>query len=313
MILPEPELQGAFWALLESARHTVLQSALKEVVGNLPIKDIDAEIHEFVDPNCISRLASRGLRAELMFPLPIILRSQPSILAYYRLLFGYSQKQFYSSGSGRGIFKRMEFSGKMSPRADVALPQLCETFASSGLRLLRDIPDGWISATALHDLSLLTFGAQLRGGTNNLIGSAGIKAVFELIGNILSADVKTHGQAELVVVNAAKNEMTIAVAADPDIVIRSSLRKIVAIEVKAGTDHSNIHNRVGEAEKSHQKARASGFTECWTVINVAGVQDSVLKSESPSTDRFYRMMDILDPDTAVFIDFSRRIKELVGV
>jgi hypothetical protein len=33
---------------------------------------------------------------------------------------------------------------------------------------------------------------------------------------------------------------------------------------KLDTDFSNIHNRIGEAEKSHQKARQTGYTEVAT-------------------------------------------------
>jgi hypothetical protein len=32
----------------------------------------------------------------------------------------------------------------------------------------------------------------------------------------------------------------------------------VAVEIKGGKDYSNIHNRIGEAEKSHQKAKKEG-------------------------------------------------------
>ncbi len=72
----------------------------------------------------------------------------------------------------------------------------------------------------------------------------------------------------------------------PDIIIREEMskgtfRNIIAIEVKGGTDYSNIHNRIGEAEKSHQKARNSGFVECWTVVNVDRLDFTVAKSESP--------------------------------
>ena len=42
----------------------------------------------------------------------------------------------------------------------------------------------------------------------------------------------------------------------------------IAIEIKGGTDVSNLHNRLGEAEKSHQNARLLGFTQFWTIINL---------------------------------------------
>jgi hypothetical protein len=72
---------------------------------------------------------------------------------------------------------------------------------------------------------------------------------------------------------ATGRSFLIEFAPDPDIIIREEMEhqhycNVVAIEVKSGTDASNIHNRIGEAEKSHQKARQRGFTECWTVVNV---------------------------------------------
>lgn len=39
----------------------------------------------------------------------------------------------------------------------------------------------------------------------------------------------------------------------------NDFRNIIAVEVKGGTDFSNIHNRIGEAEKSHQTPVLSGF------------------------------------------------------
>jgi hypothetical protein len=69
-------------------------------------------------------------------------------------------------------------------------------------------------------------------------------------------------------------------------------RQLIAIEVKGGTDFSNIHNRIGEAEKSHQKARAEGYAECWTVVNVDRIDLDMARRESPSTHRFYRLSDL---------------------
>ena len=80
-------------------------------------------------------------------------------------------------------------------------------------------------------------------------------------------------------------------------------RNVVAIEVKSGTDVSNIHNRIGEAEKSHQKARQRSFTECWTVVNVGRLDMAKARSESPSTDRFYSL-------AALSLQGWRRIRRL---
>ena len=94
--------------------------------------------------------------------------------------------------------------------------------------------------------------------------------------------------------NAANRRVVIAFASDPDIVIRERLstgadRNVIAIEIKGGHDVSNIHNRVGDAEKSHQKAREAGFVECWTIINVDRFDEVKLRRESPATDRFFRL------------------------
>jgi hypothetical protein len=88
--------------------------------------------------------------------------------------------------------------------------------------------------------------------------------------------------------NAAGRTVLIEFAPDPDIIIREEMRpghfrELIAIEVKAGSDFSNIHNRIGEAEKSHQKAKHSGYVECWTVVNVDKVDTTMARKESPST------------------------------
>jgi hypothetical protein len=55
--------------------------------------------------------------------------------------------------------------------------------------------------------------------------------------------------------NDSKFPVAIRVASDPDVSITLKLeaeeRKLVAIELKGGTDVSNTWNRLGEAEKSH--------------------------------------------------------------
>ncbi len=78
----------------------------------------------------------------------------------------------------------------------------------------------------------------------------------------------------------------IAVASDPDIeimeVLNSGTRGLVSLEIKGGQDISNIHNRIGEAEKSHQKAKQRGYFEFITLINV-DIDYDILRAESPTT------------------------------
>jgi hypothetical protein len=90
-------------------------------------------------------------------------------------------------------------------------------------------------------------------------------------------------------------------------------RDLIAIEVKGGTDFSNIHNRIGEAEKSHQKARARGFVECWTVVNVSRFDPVLARQESPSTDRFYTMTALSSAEGPMYSDFRGRIIGAAGI
>lgn len=66
-----------------------------------------------------------------------------------------------------------------------------------------------------------------------------------------------------------------------------------AIEIKGGTDYANLHNRVGEAEKSHQKARAVGAQDCWTVIALTNADMTRLRQESPTTREWLDAGEVL--------------------
>jgi hypothetical protein len=121
-----------------------------------------------------------------------------------------------------------------------------------------------------------------------------------------------------VVSNAAGRTVLIEFASDPDMTIKEEMdereyRNIVATEIKSGTDVSNIHNRIGEAEKSHQKARTKGFTECWTIVNVARLDKSKAHSESPSSDRFYSLIELSRRRGTEYEEFRRRVISLTGI
>ncbi|MGH2585916.1 MAG: XcyI family restriction endonuclease, partial [Dehalococcoidia bacterium] len=104
---------------------------------------------------------------------------------------------------------------------------------------------------------------------------------------------------------------------DPDVRIQEqtgdSLRNRVAIELKGGTDYSNVHNRAGEAEKSHQKAKGSGYQECWTVIMTRGVDMAKLGSESPSTDVWFDASQILGREGPDWDWFRRHLYTVLGI
>ncbi len=83
--------------------------------------------------------------------------------------------------------------------------------------------------------------------------------------------------------------------------------------MKGGTDFSNIHNRVGEAEKSHRKAKDAGYVECWTVVNVDNIDLAMSTRESPSTNKFFKLSDLKSQTGEQFQDFRERITALTGI
>lgn len=314
--LPNPDLQVDFSACLAAARKAYLLDALSAVVGTLDIPKLDAELAQYIPSAYMRTLASIGLRAELVFPVPMVLMENPRLLSFYRLLLGHSQKSFYDSRNGTTPFKRMEDAGILPKSVQVG--KLCAELIRGLCALVDGIGLKRVSRELLDDLTLLTLGPQLRGGANVKKGSASIHAVFELIHTIVRPAVTSAVEKRLVLNNAAGRRVTIQFASDPDIVIREEIgkdshRNIIAVEVKGGTDFSNIHNRIGEAEKSHQKARQRGYVECWTIVNVHKLDLDKAKRESPSTDRFFRLSELIQANSAEHIDFKNRIVALTGI
>ena len=169
-----------------------------------------------------------------------------------------------------------------------------------------------------HDLTLLTLGPQLRGGALNLLGIRATRRVFKLINSIVAPAIVSATDRSIEIQNAAGRAVKVEFASDPDICIREELpsgrfRNLVAIQIKGGRDYSNIHNRIGEAEKSHQKARKEGYVECWTIVGVSDLDMRLAKRESPSTDRFYHIEQITDEGTTEFEDFKENLLSRVGI
>lgn len=315
---PAPELQVNFAFSLKKFRSIYLQNALLETIRDLDIVTIDRELSEFVSTADLASLAQHGLRGELLFAVPSVLRANPYLLGYYRLLMGYSQKEFYGRDLGVGYCKAMETSGKLNKLAEAALPDLCKAFCDAASLLLEGVGPMRVSRELLDDLTLLTVGPQLRGGANNRRGMDGIILVFEIIREIVEHAAAEIRETVMEINSATGRPFLIEFAADPDIIIREEMepqhyRNVVAVEIKSGTDVSNIHNRIGEAEKSHQKAKNSGFTECWTVVNVDRLDMAKAKSESPSTDRFYSLTALALRSGAEYDDFRRRIMSLTAI
>jgi XcyI restriction endonuclease len=316
--VPPPDLQLHFVAQLTALRATCLQDALRNVVSRMDIGEVDMELRQYVSRKDLALLASRGLRAELAFPVPCILREAPILLGYYRMLLGMSQKGFYSTAYGLSSFKSMEENGRMNSANQSLLDELCKSLVAASSLLLAGIGKDGLTRDILDDLTLLTLGSQLRGGANVRIGTAGIETVFNIMRKIVQSHTVLDEPNRVEVLNAAGRTVLIALAADPDIVIQermpaNTVRNIVAIEVKAGKDYSNIHNRLGEAEKSHQKAKLFGYVERWTIINVSKLDPVKAAQESPTTDRFYRIADIAGISSAEFVDFKNRLISMIGL
>lgn len=317
---PPPRLQLGFALTLQHLREVVLQPALLSTVSTLAIEDLDRQLAAFVPAADLATLARFGLRAELLFAVPLVLTANPRLLGYYRLLLGYSQKEFYGRDKGFQVskFQAMEAQGKLNPAVAPALPALCAACCEAASALLAGLTPLPVTSALLDDLTLLTVGPQLRGGANNQRGTDGIAEVFDLLRELVAHAASTIEPRCMVVTSATGRPFLIEFAADPDIIIREAMdsqhyRNVVAIEVKSGTDASNIHNRIGEAEKSHQKARQRGFTECWTVVNVPTLDMAKARSESPSTDRFYSLAALSDRAGFEYADFRRRVLSLTAI
>jgi hypothetical protein len=94
----DPALQISFHHRLQAVRETYLQQALSKTVGDVEIGDLDLQLKEFVPTACLRRVAQFGLRGEVLFAVPLLLTANPFLLGYYRLLYGFSQKEYYGKG-----------------------------------------------------------------------------------------------------------------------------------------------------------------------------------------------------------------------
>lgn len=313
-----PDAQITFASALVEIRAQLLQDALATTISQLDVPEIDKELAQFVPGHSLTLLAAHGLRGEQVFPVPIVLEANPRLLGYYRLLYGYSQKEFYTAATGIGRFKGMEERGVIRAAVAADIPALAKALCDAGALLVAGIGGDRLTPTFLDDLTLLTLGPQLRGGANVRKGAAGIRTVFNAIHEIVQGAAADVTDTKIKIKNTAGRTVLIEFAPDPDIIIREEMRsgafrEIIAIEVKAGSDFSNIHNRIGEAEKSHQKARQAGYVECWTVVNVDRIDLDMAKRESPSTNRFYRISDLVAAAGDDYNDFRERITSLTNI
>ena len=214
---PLPVLQISFYESLERLRSTHLLDALLRASSEADIYAVDRELRQFADRAALQRLAGWGLRGEILFAVPSLLSANPHLLGYYRLLLGFSQKQFYGKAHGLSAFKSMEEKGALSKVQKGRVAELARCLCISAAHFVHSV-DG-LTQSKVHDLTLLTLGPQLRGGALNLVGQQATRRVFDLIAVLTESAHVEVDQSTIKMRNAAGAPIRIFFASDPDIAI----------------------------------------------------------------------------------------------
>lgn len=308
-----PELQASFYYRLKTIRELYFHKALGDTVQAINIRDLDKELALFAPDRCLQKLAKFSLRGEAIFPTPLILKSNPYLVGYYRLLFGYSQKEFYGN-TGLGPFKLMEEKGRLIDSTAEKIDQFCLLMAHSGEYLVKEID--YFSHQIISDLQLLTIGPQLRGSKNNEYGQLATQKVFSIIREIVQPYIQTASESIIEILNNSRRIVKIGFSSDPDIAITeqlpNSIRPLISIEIKGGRDYSNIHNRIGEAEKSHQKAKNRGYFEFMTIVSV-DIDYEQLRKESPTSSHFFNLDRLMDKHSKEYTQFCENLASILGI
>jgi hypothetical protein len=311
-----PARQIAFHQLLVGARKNWLADCLRESLKDVEANELRSELSKYVPDDASRILAAAGIRDELVFPVPVVLERTPTLVGYYRLLLGISQKRFYRTDSGMSLFKSMEERGTLSTKQRAAIPRFCAEMSEQLASLLRQMSPE-VTLQDIAELPLLTLGAQFQGGNNVTIGKLATVEVFLAVAEIVADHVVERTDKRLIILNSANRRVLISLAGDPDVRIQEefdgSLRNKVAIEIKGGTDVSNVHNRAGEAEKSHQKARGQNYRDFWTIILTRGVNVARLEEESPTTTSWFDVAQVLARSGEDWTEFKSRIAGEAGV
>jgi hypothetical protein len=311
-----PSRQVAFHQLLVAARKSWLMDALREALQEADPNTVKEQLSVYVPADVQKILAGAGVRDEDVFPVPAVLETKPTLIGYYRLLLGIPQKSFYKGGSGMGQFKSMEERGLLNPKRRPDLEGFCEAMSKSLADLVLQMSPQF-TPQDVAELPLLTLGSKFQGGNNNTIGKQATMDVFLAVSELVKDHKESEGERKIIIRNAAQRKVVISLASDPDISIQEEfpggMRNMVAIEIKGGTDYSNAHNRAGEAEKSHQKAKRKDFRDCWTIISKGRLDMDLLKQESPTTNSWFDVAQVLAREGDDWEDFKSRFSGAIGI
>jgi XcyI restriction endonuclease len=312
---PGASRQLGFHQLLVAARKKYFMDALSEALSTLDQNNVKNQIADYVPADVQKLLATVGLRDEYVFPVPAIIEAKPTLIGYYRLLLGAPQKSFYKGATGIGLFKSMEETGTMSKKQKAHVSAFCAAMADPLAELVRQIPN--FTERDLRELPLLTFGSQLQGSNNTQIGKKAMQEIFVAITEILDKSVTKKERNRLTLKNASGRTVFVSLSHDPDVCVQGQIENHihskVAMEVKGGTDVSNAHNRAGEAEKSHLKAKQKGFRDFWTIISKTGLDMHKLKQESQTTTEWFDVTELLERNGRDWEDFRQRLAGAVGI
>lgn len=176
--------QVIFHQVLVATRKTALMDALSEALGEIDPGLLKKQILKYAPVDAQKILAASGVRDEHVFPAPIVLEKKPTLIGYYRLLLGMSQKRFYRKGTGMSPYKGMESRGLINAKNPPDLDHFCVIMAEHLAELVRQISPK-ITARDISELPLLTLGAQLYGSNNNAIGRKATLDVFVAVAEIV--------------------------------------------------------------------------------------------------------------------------------
>ena len=85
------------------------------------------------------------------------------------------------------------------------------------------------------------------------------------------------------------------------------------MEIKGGRDISNAHNRAGEAEKSHLKAKERGYQERWTIMVMRGLDWNQIRAETPSSTEVFDATDVRQRSGTSWENLKRKLSAVVGI
>jgi hypothetical protein len=169
-------------------------------------------------------------------------------------------------------FQRLENGAPITPALGQRLPAFCRAMCQAlGALVLQ--ADTTLESRDVEDLQLLTLGSYYYGSRNNTIGQQATLGVFNAIMETVEPYISKRTKDSLNLTSSSGRSILIRVASDPDMriveIVNGEEIPLVSIEIKGGTDKANAYNRGGEAEKSHQGAKANGYIACWTIIHTA--------------------------------------------